>query len=405
MTRRSICLLRTGFNRSAGGVETHIEAIAGALTDMEFTILSDADSKKPRMERISPNLSVIRVGIPLRYPSWYPSRAQSLSRAISYGQRVVASIVNFSKIKRFAASSGFDLLHIQGPTILHEILRFDSIIKFRVLSPMISFWDLEMPMVLTLHGLYAHIIRSYANIIPKHHPLHKYEAALIKEFLRRGIPIICVDKYICRYISNVMNESANCTYIPNSVDLTVFTPQKMPALHGELIAGYIGRPDLVRGFDLIMKLAEKPPLGIKIMCVVPDLSEALASRLSRKSNVQVMIGLSNEQIPIPLKNMHVLLNPLKIEGISRITLEAMACGRPVIMTDIGDRYPVVHGETGFLFDGTIESLLGLLSEIRSGRYDLDTMGRKSIEVVENEFSHEVIMPKLANIYERLCRNV
>ena len=124
-------------------------------------------------------------------------------------------------------------------------------------------------------------------------------------------------------------------------------------------------------------------------------------KTKNNANVHYHGTLKENEVPSFLENIDILFNPVLAEGISRITLEAMSCGRPVIMLDIGDRYPTIHGKTGYLINEEIGELISLLRHIHENRGELMKLGENARRIVENEFSNEVIIPKIKKIYEDL----
>jgi len=91
------------------------------------------------------------------------------------------------------------------------------------------------------------------------------------------------------------------------------------------------------------------------------------------------------------------------EGLPRSLLEAGACGRPVITTDIpGCRLVARPGENALLvaphdLDGLTKALETLLTN-RALRIRMGSRGR---EIVESEFSVETITAKTLRVYEEL----
>lgn len=72
------------------------------------------------------------------------------------------------------------------------------------------------------------------------------------------------------------------------------------------------------------------------------------------------------------------------------------------MLDKGNRYPTIHGKTGYLIKEDINELLSLLEYINDNRSELEKLGRNARKIVEEQFSTDVIIPKIKKIYENLC---
>lgn len=101
----------------------------------------------------------------------------------------------------------------------------------------------------------------------------------------------------------------------------------------------------------------------------------------------------------------VLINPSLYEGMPNVVLEAMACGLPVIASNIMGNEELVHpGENGYLFD--LKNPSGLqtcLHEICSDSKNRIQMGLKSREIVIKYYSWEKVTDSYAELI-KLARN-
>jgi glycosyltransferase involved in cell wall biosynthesis len=103
-------------------------------------------------------------------------------------------------------------------------------------------------------------------------------------------------------------------------------------------------------------------------------------------------------------NIYVL--PSYHEGMPVSILETMAYGMPVISTKVGGIPELVqHNVSGFLIEpGDKKALRHAMETFLQGRDLIDTMGRKSTEIIENGFSAKIALQKLTTIYEELLNN-
>lgn len=82
----------------------------------------------------------------------------------------------------------------------------------------------------------------------------------------------------------------------------------------------------------------------------------------------------------------VFILPSVSESWGLVVNEAMASGLPIIVSNRCGCYPdIVHdGINGFSFDPSNEDkLLGFMKDITKGKYDLEKMGKTSLEIIED----------------------
>lgn len=104
------------------------------------------------------------------------------------------------------------------------------------------------------------------------------------------------------------------------------------------------------------------------------------------------------------ENCHILIHPSYHEGLSNVCLEAAACGRPVVTTDVpGCRETVIPGETGLLFrskdkNAAYKAITDILSMTSSERA---TMGQRGRNYVEENFNRETVVRKYREVVESI----
>ncbi len=84
------------------------------------------------------------------------------------------------------------------------------------------------------------------------------------------------------------------------------------------------------------------------------------------------------------------------EGISRVLLEAAAMGKPIITTDcVGCRDVIIDNVTGFLCEtkNPVSLAAAMLKLISLQKEQIEFMGKKGREFVQEEFSDDVVLKK------------
>jgi len=116
------------------------------------------------------------------------------------------------------------------------------------------------------------------------------------------------------------------------------------------------------------------------------------------SPIRVLGWLGRKEAISYLKGIDIYLQTSLWEGMPIAVLEAMACGKPVVATDVvGNRDLVLHGETGFIGrdEGELIYFLKRLIEDRDLRLKMGSAGRRR---VEKEFSIDVLIKRLVSLY-------
>lgn len=112
-----------------------------------------------------------------------------------------------------------------------------------------------------------------------------------------------------------------------------------------------------------------------------------------------------EDMPEVFTQSNIAVLPSYREGLPKVLLEAASCGRAVVATDVpGCREIVRHNENGLLIPphdskSLTEALKILIkdTELRA------KMGARGREIVEAEFSEEIVVKQTLELYERLIR--
>lgn len=97
-----------------------------------------------------------------------------------------------------------------------------------------------------------------------------------------------------------------------------------------------------------------------------------------------------------MANSHILVHPSYHEGLSNVLLEAAACGRPVVTSNInGCKEAVVEGKSGFLCKSAdaqdlVKEINHMIALSEDERKEMGRIGRKHIE---EHFDRNIIISK------------
>ncbi len=179
---------------------------------------------------------------------------------------------------------------------------------------------------------------------------------------------------------------------PDSVPLTILPARMLwDKGIGEFVdaAAAIRREGINARFALIGKMDEGNPACIEY--------ETL-TRWQKEGNVEWWGWQDDIYTSISLADIVCL--PSYREGLPKILLEAAACGRPIVTTDVpGCRETVINGVNGLLVEvKSVESLKNALVRLINDRDLRVKMGEASRELAVSRFSNAIVNAETYKIY-------
>jgi glycosyltransferase involved in cell wall biosynthesis len=180
----------------------------------------------------------------------------------------------------------------------------------------------------------------------------------------------------------------------------------------KLLIGSVGRLEPRKGHDLLIRavpfIAQQfPQTTLLIAGHDPRgygrVLESLVTQLSMEKHVR-FLGFQDD-IPSFLHAIDVFAFASRSEGFGQVVIEAMAAGKPVVVSRIAPLTEIViDGETGFYAEpenpeSFAEKILWLLSH----RREAQNMGKKGQEVVKKRFSAETMAFAVLAIYQKVLR--
>lgn len=199
------------------------------------------------------------------------------------------------------------------------------------------------------------------------------------------------------------------TQIYNGVDVRRFSPAARAA--DSFVVGTVGRLQAVKDQATLLRavavlLGREPALQARLrLRLAGDGPERTAlGELARSLGIDQVTEFAGWQddVPAELRRLDVFVLPSLNEGISNTLLEAMACGRPVIATDVGGNPElVVDGGTGYLVPvGDVAVLADRLARYAAEPFLAAAHGRAGRARVEREFGIPRMLDAYAGLYRR-----
>jgi glycosyltransferase involved in cell wall biosynthesis len=316
----------------------------------------------------------------------------------------------------------FDVIHLHSPFPFGEELIF------------IQSWLRDMPYIITYHqdlilpGLLGALIKRYWLTLGKHLLSRaKYLMVTSLDYARASRVNV---------LMNVMGD--RMVEMPNGIDVERFHPgldardlkQHYGLRPGDRIVLFVGaldRPHYFKGVEVLLRsLARIKDARVKLLVVGDgDLRpryQALSGALGLESRVTFCGRVSDEALPFhyALCDLLVLPSTTMGEAFGIVLLEAMACGKPVIASNLpgvrsvvgADRdegrlgvssppaYPISNG---VLVDpGSVEDLHEKLCYLLDSPMLRRAMGQHGWAKVRERYAWSKIIPRLLQVYEEVA---
>jgi glycosyltransferase involved in cell wall biosynthesis len=168
--------------------------------------------------------------------------------------------------------------------------------------------------------------------------LNRLYILLGKTILKRCDEVICVSTKTRQELDTALKHS--CRVIPIPLKLNAYKPRRLD--ERENIVVHIGTRSVKNpqiSLEAIRILREKG-FDIKLVIIGPPM------QLPRTDNVTYAFGVSEKEKLELLCKAKALILPSSYEGFSYVTLEAMACGTPVVVSNAVPEEVVINNFNG-----------------------------------------------------------
>ncbi len=217
------------------------------------------------------------------------------------------------------------------------------------------------------------------------------------------------------------------TIIPPGVDLSRFYP--IPADEAKEVIGvppcdqmllYVGRIEPLKGIDTLIEaiayirrnggfddhsfcltvIGGEPDLGSDDMNVEMARLKDLCQEHGLNDLVTFLGKRAQDSLPYYYSAAEAVVVPSHYESFGMVALEAMACGTPVVASQVGGlAYLVQDGVTGYTVPSSdVQALADRLAELIKNPRLRDHLGEQAAAVAQ-EFSWEIVAKRILNLYQ------
>ncbi len=223
---------------------------------------------------------------------------------------------------------------------------------------------------------------------------YKFFKTIINHAIKHSSAIVSVDNFLLRYVqSEFPNYRDNIEVIYNYADTEKFKPKKVKKGTDKKVILFPRNMSLNRGVYLMLEAFEKLNRDDCELWMVGSGPENHAVKAAAEKNKNIkMIGHKDhyKEMPEVYNQSDVVVIPSRgVEGTSLSCIEAMACGKPTIASNIGGLVDIIqHGENGLLCKTNADSLKENLEMLLGDRKMRNKLGKNARKRAE-EFSRSI----------------
>lgn len=349
-----------------GTVNLELFNIFKDISDLKIDLISSAAGKKKEIEQFSKNIRIIK----------YPVNKKDIHHAsnfelIRYAIKASCVAFKFHKKEKYDLIFSWTTVPAGFPAILLKLFK-------------------KVPYIVRIGG------PDIPGFEKRYNFIYKIISPLIK-FIWKKANLLVVKCKTEKEMIEAVNAKLNIHTICNGVDTNKFKPaikSTNPNLKIICSARLIKRKGQYTLIDALAKLKSK---GIIIKADFVGEGDEMKAYMqyAKDKNVSDQIIFSGyvprEKMPEKYQQADVFVLPSYNEGMSNALLEAMACGLPVVVTDVGGTKELVEdSKNGFIFDtGNKEQLSILLEKFDKNKKLIQEMGEKSRKKAAHLSWHQI----------------
>ena len=260
----------------------------------------------------------------------------------------------------------------------------------------------NVKLVTTLHGTDITLV----GLEPAFHPLVKYS-------LEKSDAVTAVSEYLKSKTEQSFKADKKIDVITNFIDPEIYKRIPCPnirkhiAPNDEKILMHISNfravkrvPDTIR---ILAEVVKTHKVKLVLIGDGPDRSES--EKLARELGVWEHVKFLGKQHALVelLSAADVFLLPSQSESFGLSALEAMACGVPVVASNIGGIPEVVlHRETGYIAEfGDVERMAKYVRDLLDNPKKWQAFSETGIRIARERFDANIIIKQYEDVYERV----
>jgi glycosyltransferase involved in cell wall biosynthesis len=261
----------------------------------------------------------------------------------------------------------------------------------------------SLPVIVTLHScVHDPLLTPYKTFMRRYyHQL--WIKACEHDNIRRAAAVTAVSEYTATQAQQIFQRQ-DIIPIHNWIDLNTYVPDERQQPHPRLRLLFVGKPSQHKGFHLLAEIMRR--LGNQFELHYTATPKDFSDPTLLPANMFALGRLQGDAALIQAyQNCDVLLFPTRLEGFGLVALEALACGRPVITTQVSSLPEIVVDQhCGFLcaiddIDGMVTAARVLHDQPQLWRTMSVTARQRALTL----FSEEKALARYSALYSHYSR--
>lgn len=198
---------------------------------------------------------------------------------------------------------------------------------------------------------------------------------------------------------------ARVCFLPHGVDTGFFAPGEPPSAEDGVFR-VLTLGNWLRDYELWAQVAEAllpgaPKVEFSLLANPGVLADAVSRLSCGGSRVRILQGISDRELREEYRRADLVFLPLLDAWANNALLECMACGRPVLVTDLPATREYCGDAVRYLPKGNLEAAVAGIRELMSAPAARTELGRRAREQMASGFS----WARIARLHEDLYRSV
>lgn len=255
---------------------------------------------------------------------------------------------------------------------------------------------------------------TYHSDVVRQRALLKLYQPFLWRFLEKVRRIIATSPPYIQSSPYLSPFAHKCAVIPYGIDLTLFRSlddERTEALRGRYgspLILFVGQLRYYKGLGYLIEAMQGIQAKLLVIGQGPMEREwrALSERLGVADKVLFLGQVTSEELVRHYTASELLVLPScqRSEAFGIVQLEAMACGRPVVSTELGTgtSYANLDGQTGLVVPpGEPAALREAIDNLLRDEALRRRLGERARERVRREFSAQMMVDKVIALYQTL----